>query len=367
MPKVPIVNLVKQYESLKEEIDEAISGVLKSGQFILGEEVQKFEEELARYTGAQHAIGVSNGTDALVLSLKSIGLGHGDEVITPAFSFFATVEAIAILGGKPVFVDIDPENFNINVEMIEDKITERTKAILPVHMYGNPVDMEPLMNIAKKHNLKVIEDNAQSLGARIGDRMVGTFGEMGIISFFPTKNLGAFGDGGAILSNEGNLAEEAELLRVHGAKKKYFHERIGFNHRLDTLQAAVLRVKLPHLENWNKKRQAIGEIYSEQLKGYVSIPTRQKGKSHIYHQYTIRTQRRDELKEFLHEKGVGSIIHYPKPLHFQPAFSYLSHKEGDFPESEKASHEVLSLPIYPELTDQEIEHVIQSVQEFFKD
>jgi dTDP-4-amino-4,6-dideoxygalactose transaminase len=367
MAKVQIVNLVKQYENLKEEIDEAISKVLKSGQFILGEEVKKFEEELARYTGAQHAIGVSNGTDALVLSLKSIGLGQGDEVITPAFSFFATVEAIAILGGKPVFVDIDPINFNINVQMIEDRITEKTKAIIPVHMYGNPSDMKPLMRISKKHNLKVIEDNAQSLGTRIGEKMVGTFGEMGIISFFPTKNLGAFGDGGAILSNEGNLAEEAGLLRVHGAKKKYLHEKIGFNHRLDTLQAAILRVKLPHLETWNKKRQAIAEVYSEQLKGCVTVPAKQEGKTHIYHQYTIRTPRRDELKEYLAEKGVGSIIHYPKPLHLQPAFSYLSHKEGDFPESEKACQEVLSLPIYPELTDPEIEQVIQSVQEFFKD
>ena len=367
MRKVPFVNLAKQYEGMKEEIDQAISRVLQSGHFILGEEVLRFEEELAQSTGVKHVIGVSNGTDALVLAFKALGVGSGDEVITPAFSFFASAEAVASLGGKPVFVDIDPEDFNIKVDRIEGKITEKTKAILPVHLYGNPADMESLMNVAQKHNLKVIEDTAQALGAKVGGRKVGTIGDVGTISFFPTKNLGGFGDGGAILTNDSRIAEEVRLLRVHGAKKKYFHEKVGFNHRLDALQAAILRAKLPYLDGWNEKRREIAEKYSERLKGTVTIPSIQKGKLHIFHQYTIRTPRRNDLKEFLEERGIGAIVNYPLPIHLQPAFSHLGHQEGDFPESEKASQEVLSLPIYPEMTEEEVDYVSKSVQEFFQD
>ena len=367
MRKIPFVNLGKQYEEMKGEIDQAICRVLESGQFVLGEEVLRFEEELARYASVKHVIGVSNGTDGLTLALKAVGIDSEDEVITPAFTFAATAEAIASVGAKPVLVDIDPEHFNLDVELVEGKITERTKAILPVHLYGDPADMEPLMKLAKKHNLKVIEDAAQALGAEVGGRKVGTIGDAGMTSFFPTKNLGCFGDGGAILTNNDGISEEVRLLRVHGAKRKYFHEKIGFNHRLDALQAAILRVKLPYLDKWNDRRRETANNYSERLRKCVKIPSIQDGYHHIFHQYTIRTPRRDELKAYLGERGIQTLVHYPYPIHLLPAFAVLRHQEGDFPESEKASQEVLSLPIYPELTIDEVEYVNKSVQDFFRD
>jgi len=367
MRKISVVNLGKQYERLQNEIDQAISRVIKSGQFILGEEVLKFEEELARYMGAKHVIGVSNGTDALVLSLRALGISTGDEVITSAFSFFASAEAIASLGARPVLVDIDLDSYNIVVAKVEEKITKKTKAILPVHLYGNPADMKPLLKVAGKHKLKVIEDTAQALGAEVGGRKVGTFGNVGITSFFPTKNLGCFGDGGAVFTDDDQIAEEIRLLRVHGAKKKYWHERIGYNHRLDALQAGILRVKLPYLNGWNERRREIAKRYSDCLKGIVAVPTIQEGKRHIFHQYTIRTPRRDALQGFLRERGIETLVHYSTPLHLQPVLAHLSYKEGVFPESEKAGREVLSLPIYPELEEEEVEYVCDTIQEFFQD
>ncbi len=366
--QIPIFTPVRQYLNLKDEIDKAIQKVLEGGNFILGEEVKEFESKVADYLGAKHAIGVASGTDALQIALMAIDLKPGDEVITTPFTFVATAETIALLGGKPVYVDIDEKTYNINPDLIEEKITEKTKAIIPVHLYGQPAEMDKIMDVARRYNLYVIEDSAQAFGAEYKNRKVCTFGDISCISFFPTKNLGAFGDAGMIVTNNDELAEKIRMIRVHGSKIRYHHEILGVNSRLDTLQASILLVKLKYLDRWNERRSEIAKKYNDSFKNLDGIitPYCEPYNKHIYHQYTIRTGQRDGLAQFLKERGIQTAVHYPIPLHLQKAFSYFGYKPGDFPIAEQCSKEVLSLPMFPELTDEEVDHVVKSVNEFFK-
>jgi dTDP-4-amino-4,6-dideoxygalactose transaminase len=363
--RIPTIDLVAQYRTIEEEVDRAVKRVFTHSHFVLGSELEQFEEKLARYAGVKHALGVSSGTDALFLSLFALGVEGGDEVITTPFTFGATAEVVALLKAKPVFVDIDPETFNIDAGGIEKVITERSRAILPVHLYGLCADMDAINEIAQRNDLKVIEDAAQAVGSQIGDKKAGCFGDITGLSFYPTKNLGAAGDGGALLTNDDGLYEKIKILRVHGIKEKYQYEIVGFNNRLDALQAAVLTVKLDHLDGWNERRREIAAIYSDGLKNHVKVPVEPQGFYSVYHQYTIRTDRRERLKEHLEKHDIGTAVHYPLPLHLQPAFSYLNYKKGDFPEAERAAEEVLSLPMYPELTDEQVGYVIEKVVLFF--
>lgn len=367
---IPSFDLTRQNSLLKKELLAAITEVVKAGHFIMGPNVKALEEELARLCSVEHAITVANGSDALYLALVACGIGPGDEVITTPFTFFATAGAIARAGATPVFCDIDPATYNIAISKIEDKITTRTKAILPVHLYGQPAAMDTIMVIAKKHNLIVIEDAAQALGAYYKDKPVGSWGHAACVSFFPTKNLGAFGDAGAILTNDSAIAEKMRMLRVHGSSMKYYHELLGINSRLDALQAAILRVKLPHFGEWTERRQKLAAYYSEELpkvdpgREALRLPTAPKGVKHVYHQYTIAVAKRDELQEYLRTNGISSMVYYPLPLHLQPVFEYLGYKKGDFPASEQASQQVLSLPMFPELTFEEIDIVVEAIRQF---
>jgi dTDP-4-amino-4,6-dideoxygalactose transaminase len=345
---------------------QAFEGVLDSNKFILGDEVKKFEEEVVSYTGSKHAIGVSNCTNALLLSLRALGVGPGDEVITTPFTFIATAEVIAIIGAKPVFCDIEEKTFNINPGLISSCVSARSRAIMPVHLFGQSADMEKIGRLAEEYQLKVIEDMAQAIGAKYKGKMVGTFGDTSCISFYVTKNLSALGDAGMILTNSTGLDEKIRAYRVHGASKKYHHDFLGHNDRLDALQAAFLRIKLRHLDAWNEKRRQIAKKYDEALSKIVVTPHIDANNVTVYHQYTIRTDRRDDLRVFLNDKGIGTAIHYPMPLHLQPAFKYLGYKEGDFPVAEKAAREVLSLPIQQDLTDDEVNYVIDTIHAFFK-
>lgn len=361
-----------QYKKIKKQINKAIFETIKNGNFILGENVKRLEEKIAGLVGTKYSIGVNSGTDALFLSLKALGIKNGDEVITTPFSFIATAEAIANTGAKPVFVDIDPKTFNIDVLKIKRATTKKTKAIIPVHLYGQMADMKEIIKIAKKHKLFVIEDAAQAIGAKqkINGKweMAGGVGHIGCFSFFPTKNLGAFGDGGMVTTNDKNLAEKIKLLRNHGATKKYYHETLGISSRLDELQAAILLAKFPYLSAWNKKRHNITKFYDKNLRnvGDIILPELLKNNYHIYHQYTIRTEHRDELKEYLEKNAIPTAIHYPLSLHLQPLFKNLGYKQGICPEAEKASKEVLSLPIYPELGLNEQKFVIKAIKKFFE-
>lgn len=363
---IPVIDLVSQYRGIKGEIDTAILRVIQSGRFILGPEVSSLEEEIAKFCGVPYAVGCGSGTDALLLSLLALGIKPGDEIITTPFTFIATAEVISLIGARPVFADIDHRTFNIDPESIRKVITSRTKAIIPVHLYGQIAEMEEIMKIAQEYKLKVIEDGAQALGATYHDRHICNFGDVGIISFFPTKNLGAFGDGGMVLTKEKELAQKLRALRNHGSQKKYSHFLIGINSRLDNIQAAILRVKLKYLTVWNKKRKDIAEIYNRLLGEVVTIPYKAPYNGHIYHQYTIRVQERDTLKEFLYNNGVETAVHYPLPLHLQESLQYLGYKRGDFPESEVASCEVLCLPIHPELKIEQVQRVAYLVREFYK-
>ncbi|MBA7621037.1 dTDP-3-amino-3,4,6-trideoxy-alpha-D-glucose transaminase [subsurface metagenome] len=363
--KVPFIDLNRQHKQIKKELMQVFEKVLDSSQFILGNEVKQFEAEVASYVGTKFAIGVSNGTNALLLSLRALGVGQGDEVITTPFTFIATAEVIAILGAKPVFCDIDPKTFNIDPDKITGVISDRTNAILPVHLFGQAADMDKIMQIAKENNLKVVEDMAQAIGATYKGKKVGILGDTTCISFFPTKNLNALGDAGMILTNNEELDRKLRAFRVHGTSKKYHHDFLGYNDRLDAIQAAFLRVKLKYLDEWNEKRRQIAYRYNEGLRNVIQIPYIDPINQTIYHQYTIRTSNRDELRQYLTEKGIGTGIHYPMPIHFQKVFKYLGHKEGYFPVAEKASKEVLSLPIHQDLTDEEITYVIDSIREYF--
>lgn len=348
----PLVDLKAEYQLIKDEIEVAIKKVIESSSFILGREVASLEEEIANYCQVKHAIGVSSGTDALFLPLLALDIKPGNEIITTPFTFMATAEVIALLGAKPVFVDIDPYTFNINTSKIEEAITSKTKAIIPVHLYGQPADMDPIMELADKYGLVVIEDAAQAIGAKYKDRKIGSIGHLGALSFFPAKNLGCYGDGGMILTNDDKLNQKLRMLRVHGSENRYIHKYIGINARLDEIQAAILRVKLKYLDEWIEKRRSKAKLYSNLLSDpEIKTPYVESFNYHVYNQYTIRVKNRDYLKAKLLEEGVPTAIHYPIPLHLQEAFSYLEYKRESFPESETAALEVLSLPIYPELKE----------------
>lgn len=360
---VPMVDLKIQYEAIQDEINSAVLGVLQSTNFILGPHGKALEEEVARYHKVKHAVAVASGTDALHLALLAAGIKRGDEVITTPFTFIATAEAISYVGATPVFVDIRPDTFNMDITKIEAAITKRTKAIIPVHLYGHPVDMDGLMGIAKKHNVRVVEDCAQSFGAEYKGAKTGAFGDMGCFSFFPSKNLGCYGDGGMVITDDSKLAEHLLSLRNHGSRIRYYHDEIGFNSRLDEIQAAILRIKFRHIDEYNAKRNANAAVYAK----YLSVPEIQLpaelNAKHVFHQYTIRVKNRDVVKRKLDEgKVTSSMIYYPVPLHLQTAYNDLGMKPGSLPMAEQAAREVLSLPMYPELTEVQIKQVADAVK-----
>ncbi|MCF7911564.1 MAG: DegT/DnrJ/EryC1/StrS family aminotransferase [Candidatus Cloacimonetes bacterium] len=364
---VPLLDLNAQYNEILDEIKVAINKVLDSHQYILGPEVQELEAAVAKYCQVGRAIGCASGTDALVLSLKAIDIQPEDEVITTPFTFFATAGSIHRVDGKPVFVDIDPGTFNIDPEKIEAAITEKTRAIIPVHLFGQTCEMDKIREIADKYNLKIIEDTAQAIGAKYLNKPAGYFGDIATLSFFPSKNLGAMGDAGMCLTDDDELAEIITLLRTHGEHPKYIHKWVGLNSRLDTLQAAVLLVKLPYLDKWTRQRQANARYYYENMadiKG-IELPYIHPKAESIFNQFTLKAERRDQLLEFLRKNQVGCNIYYPKSLHLQECFSYLGHKKGDFPISEAITQQVISLPIYSELTNEQQDYVISKVREFY--
>ncbi|MBO3462941.1 DegT/DnrJ/EryC1/StrS family aminotransferase [Aetokthonos hydrillicola Thurmond2011] len=369
MVNIPPFDATYQYQTIASEIEKNICAVMAGGRYILGPQVKEFEAEFAQYLGCEQVISCNSGTDALHLALRALRIGPGDEVITTPFTFVATTEAIGIVGATPVFVDVDVNTYNIDPSLIEEKITERTKAILPVHLFGRPCNMTDIMAIARKYNLKVIEDCAQSTGATWQGKKVGVIGDVGCFSFFPTKNLGCFGDGGAIATCDPEIAERVEYLRRHGGKVKYQHEELGLNSRLDTLQAAVLLVKLPYVEQWNSARSAIANYYISQLAEVESIvlPTVQQEGESVWNQFTIKVLdgQRERLQKFLKEKGVGSMIYYPIPLHLQQVHADLGYFLGSLPNSERLSHEVLSLPMFPELTVSAQQVVTESISQAF--
>jgi dTDP-4-amino-4,6-dideoxygalactose transaminase len=360
---IPILDLKDQYRALKEEIYGALDEVFEGGHFINGPNVKALESEIAQYVGTEYAIGLNSGTDALHLALRALDIGPGDEVITSPFTFVATTEAIGIVGATPVFVDIDPATFNIDPALIEAAITPKTRAILPIHLYGRPAPMHEILAIAKRHNLAVIEDCAQAIGASIDGKRVGSFGDVGCFSFFPSKNLGAFGDGGMATTNRKDLADRMRSLRAHGGRVKYHHEELGVNSRLDEVQAAILRIKLPHLESWIDQRRANADAYSLALTSVAVVPTQDTDSRHVFHQYTIRVNDRDAVQKTLAEKGVQTMVYYPVPLHLQEVHASLGYTEGSFPHSEAAAKEVLSLPMFPELSAEQREQVIGAVRE----
>jgi len=360
---IPFVDLRAQYHSIKDEIDTAIFHVLEESQFILGEEVALFEKEFAQYCRVQYGIGVNSGTSALHLALLSAGIGLGDEVITTPFTFVATVAAIGYTGAKPVFVDIDPQSFTIDPNLIEAKITPRTKAIIPVHLYGQPADMDPIMGVARRHNLIVIEDAAQAHGAEYKGRRTGSIGDLGCFSFYPGKNLGAYGEAGLVTTNNPEYNRMIRILRDWGAERKYHHDFKGFNYRMEGMQGAILRVKLKYLEKWTVARRSHATKYSELIHS-VSIPKEMSYSRHVYHIYAIRTKQRDVLQKKLFDQGIHTGIHYPIPVHLLKAWSELGYKIGDFPHSEQAADEVLSLPMYAEISDEQIKRVCKWINKY---
>ena len=360
---VPFLDLKRQYASIKEELDQAVFSVLSHTKFILGPEVKAFEEKVTGYCGTEFAVGVASGTDALLLSLRACGVGSGDEVITTGFSFFATAGVITRLGAIPVYVDVDPDTYNIAPDKIEERITSKTKAVMPVHLFGQCADMDPITEIAKRHNLKVVEDAAQAIGSEYKGRKSGNLGDFGCFSFFPSKNLGAAGDGGMVVTNDSEMAESVRTLRVHGSKPKYYHPIVGYNSRLDALQAAILSVKLKYLDEWTKKRREHAEAYNAAFKDLdVITPVEEDFNYHIYNQYTVALKDRDRLREVLKENQIGHDVYYPVPLHLQECYKSLGYKEGDLPVTEKKAREVVSIPIYPELTEEEQNFVIETIR-----
>lgn len=364
---IPFVDLKAQYNSIKEEIDNAISEVISKTAFIGGPHVKSFEESFASFCSAKYCVGVGNGTDALTIAVKALGVGEGDEVITVANSFIATSEAISNAGAKVVFVDINPDTYNIDVKKIEEKITDKTKAIMPVHLYGQPADMDPIMELAKKYNLKVIEDSAQAHGAVYNGKKIGSIGDLGCFSFYPGKNLGAYGDAGAIVTNSEELAIKARMIANHGRIDKYNHEVEGENSRMDGLQGAVLNVKLKYLPDWTESRRRNAYLYNEYLKDTDLVtPVEIENVNAVYHLYVVRVKSevRTKLQEHLKSKGIATGIHYPITLPNLLAYQYLKHAESDFPEASKTSQEILSLPMFPELTEDQIKYVADSIKNF---
>src|SRR5690554_674909 len=386
--KVPLLDLKPQYLSLKKEIDDAIAKVVESQHFILGPEVENMEKKLCEYLGCEYAIGVSSGTDALLVALMAIDIKPGDEVILPDYSFFATAGVVARLNAVPVFADVDPVTFNINTDDFKKKITAKTKAVVPVHLYGQSCEMDSIVQIASDNNIKIIEDAAQAIGVQYKDgEFVGTIGDIGCFSFFPSKNLGCFGDGGLVTTNNKDLADKLKMLRVHGGEKKYYHKMVGGNFRLDALQAAVISVKLPHLDSWSEARRKNASLYTKYFieaglseeegmiefddKNKVLLPKAVYKSSgvknyHIYNQYIIRVRQRDKLKEYLTKNNIGNEIYYPVPFHQQECFSYLNYSDSDFPVSENLSKTTLALPVYPELSEEQIKYVVEKIDEFVK-
>ena len=379
--KVPLLDLKVQYAAIKPEIDRAVAEVMESQHFILGPQVQECEKAIAQYSRCAHGVGVSSGTDALLICLMSEGIGPGDEIITTPYTFFATAGTIARVGAKPVFVDIEPATYNLDPAQIAAKISSKTRAIMPVHLYGQMADMDAVMELARKHGVVVIEDAAQAIGAECKGRRAGSIGDYGCFSFFPSKNLGAAGDGGMVVTNDSQRAENLVRLRAHGSKPKYYHKVVCGNFRLDTLQAAVVTAKLKHLDDWTVSRQRNAARYdrlfaesglqvadssqcSRNGTAQIFLPKVQADR-HIFNQYIIRTSRRDSLKAALQEKGVGTEIYYPVPMHLQECFASLGYRSGAFPESESAAKETLALPIYPELTEPQAQYVVQCVRDFF--
>ena len=364
---VPYLDLRAQLKPLRAELDAAIARTLDNCYFCLGADVAQFEKDFAVFCDASHALGFNSGTSALHVAMLLLGVGPGDEVITTPYTFIATSWAISYCGAKPVYVDIDEATFNLNPALIEKAITPRTKAVLPVHLYGQPFDVDAVAAVCQKHNLPFVEDAAQAHGAKYKGRPVGTFGAVSCFSFYPAKNLGACGEGGALVTNDSALAARAKSLREHGSTVRYHHDEIGYNYRLEGIQGAVLGVKLKHLAAWTRERQRIAARYAELLADTpLQLPTVTPGNESAWHLYTVRSPRRDELKKFLDENKIGNAVHYPLPLHLQKAYASLGYKSGDFPVAEKASGEVLSLPMFPELTDAQIGRVAAVVREFFR-
>ncbi len=363
---IPLLDLKAQYLLIKEEIDNAVLGVLDSCRFILGPEVKTLEDDIAAYCGTKHAIAVANGTDALVLALQACKIGPGDEVITSPFTFFASAETIANVGATPVFVDIDPLTLNLDVNKLEEKITSRTKAIIPVHIFGQMVDMDKVMDLAGKYKLKIIEDAAQAIGAEYKGRKAGSIGDAGTFSFFPTKNLGCYGDGGMVITNDDAVADKIRMLRFHGCKSKYYHDEIGHNSRLDEIQAAILRVKFKYLDKWNQTRREKAENYDKLLaplaqQGKLTLPVKDPDGVPVYHLYVLRSDEREKIAIALDEKGIACGIYYPLPLHMQNAFAYLGYNLGDLPIAEEACTQALAIPCYPELTSEQQEDIAQVI------
>jgi dTDP-4-amino-4,6-dideoxygalactose transaminase len=366
----PFVDLQAQYASISAEIVPSVTSVLERQQFILGREVEALEREIADLVGCRFAIGCASGSDALLLSLMARGIGPGDEVITTPFTFIATASSIARLQARPIFVDIDPATYNLNANQLNSAITHKTRAIIPVHLFGLPAEMDSILEIAKDHGLDIIEDAAQSIGAQYRGKPVGGLGRCGCFSFFPSKNLGGAGDGGMVTTNDPEMADRLRILRSHGSRKKYEYEMIGINSRLDEIQAAILRVKLGHLKSWTSARQRNVERYRRLVTEYglgrwILLPAHPKDLEHVYNQFVIRTRQRDELERFLTQTGIPTQVYYPSPLHLQPAFADLGYRRGDFPEAERASQEVLSLPIFAELTEDQQRVVVSSISRFY--
>lgn len=371
MEKIPVLDLKKQIAPIRQEIDAAIKNVIDNTNFILGKEVSEFENDVKMYCKVKSAVGVCNGTDAIKLALVALGIKSGDGVICPTFTYYATAGAIAAIGAIPVFADINPLTYNISLDSIEKTLKNskvKIKALIPVHLYGQCADIDGILNIAKKNNLRVIEDNAQAFGAQYQDKKAGTIGDCGTVSFFPGKNLGAFGDAGMVLTNDPDIESKLKILRNQGNKDKYYHLALGYNNRLDTLQAAILKVKLKYLDGWNKRRQENAIFYNRNFKPLgLKIPFVPEGNTHIYHQYTLRLNGSSaELMGYLNKLGIDARVYYPVPLHLQECFRYLGYKQGDFPESEKASLEALSIPVYPDLSQEQLDYIVDSVKEYFK-
>jgi UDP-2-acetamido-2-deoxy-ribo-hexuluronate aminotransferase len=375
MKKIQMVDLRSQYKKIKPQVDAAMQEVIDHSAFINGPQVRLFAEELREYLGCRHVVTCGNGTDGLQIAMMALGFKPGDEVIVPAFTYIAAVEAIALLGLKPVFVDVHPNTFQIDIAQIEEKITDRTACIIPVHLFGQCADMQKITQLAKKHQLKVLEDAAQSIGAEFvfedGRKLhSGTIGDIGVTSFFPSKNLGCFGDGGAMMTNNPELAERMRMIASHGQKRKYIHDAIGVNSRLDTLQASVLRVKLKYLNRYTDARNKVAENYDAAFKNHpnLQIPVRMDQSSHVFHQYTLRLKEieRESFSKFLSEKGVPTMVYYPMPVHLQEAYKFLGYKKGDFPIAEALCQEVISLPMHTEMEDDQQAYIIKSINSFFE-
>ncbi|MBI5409871.1 MAG: DegT/DnrJ/EryC1/StrS family aminotransferase [Nitrospirae bacterium] len=364
---IPMLDLKAQHEPLKEEIKQALKDILDSGHFILGPNVKSFEQEIASYYHVGNAVALASGTDALYLCLKALNVKQGDEVITTPFTFIATAEAIAYVNATPVFVDVEKYTMNVDASKIEEKITAKTKVIIVVHLFGQPADMDRIMELARKYDLRVIEDCAQSFGARYKGSATGSIGDAGCFSFYPSKNLGAYGDGGMLITDRQDIYDKAKLLRNHGTVAPYRHGFIGHNSRLDEIQAAILRIKLRHIDEYNQNRRDLARIYSALLGNAVQCPVELPDRTHVYHQYTIRTPLREKVSRVLKDNNISSVVYYPVPLHMQEAFDYLGYKKGDLPESEAAAEEVLSIPVYPELEPEKAEFIAEVILKAVKE